>query len=146
MKVVAFQGETDARLGVVDGDHVVDLQAASSAIPADLGEWLAANDGDLSPLAAIAKLAPAHARRPLGDLPYRLPVGRLGKIICLALNYLDHVREGAQHDNVSKFPTGAPSGVGTARKPPVWMKAGDVCEVEDEGDGVLRNLITEEGP
>ena len=35
--------------------------------------------------------------------------------------------------------TGTPSGVGAARKPPVFMKAGDVCEVEIEGIGVLRN-------
>ena len=31
--------------------------------------------------------------------------------------------------------TGTPSGVGHARKPePVWMKAGDTCEIEIEGD------------
>ena len=28
--------------------------------------------------------------------------------------------------------TGTPSGVGAARKPPVFMKAGDVCEIEIE--------------
>ncbi|MFG1344082.1 fumarylacetoacetate hydrolase family protein [Xanthobacter autotrophicus DSM 431] len=37
--------------------------------------------------------------------------------------------------------TGTPSGVGLARKPPLWMKAGDVCEVEIEGIGVLSNPI-----
>ena len=35
--------------------------------------------------------------------------------------------------------TGTPPGVGMARKPPVWLKAGDVTEVEIEGLGVLRN-------
>jgi 2-keto-4-pentenoate hydratase/2-oxohepta-3-ene-1,7-dioic acid hydratase in catechol pathway len=40
--------------------------------------------------------------------------------------------------------TGTPSGVGHARKPPVWMKAGDVCEVEIEGVGILRNPIEDE--
>jgi 2-keto-4-pentenoate hydratase/2-oxohepta-3-ene-1,7-dioic acid hydratase in catechol pathway len=40
--------------------------------------------------------------------------------------------------------TGTPSGVGAARKPPVFMKAGDVCEVEIEGIGVLRNSIVDE--
>ena len=40
--------------------------------------------------------------------------------------------------------TGTPSGVGMARKPPVWMKAGDVCEIEVEGLGVLRNGIVDE--
>ena len=40
--------------------------------------------------------------------------------------------------------TGTPSGVGMARKPPLWMKAGDVCEVEVERIGVLRNRIVDE--
>ncbi len=40
--------------------------------------------------------------------------------------------------------TGTPSGVGLARKPPLWMKAGDVCEVELEGFGVLRNPVVDQ--
>ncbi|MBY0523339.1 MAG: fumarylacetoacetate hydrolase family protein [Gemmataceae bacterium] len=37
--------------------------------------------------------------------------------------------------------TGTPPGVGIARKPQVWLKAGDVVEVEIEGLGVLRNPV-----
>lgn len=37
--------------------------------------------------------------------------------------------------------TGTPSGVGYSRKPPVFMKPGDTCEVEIEGIGTLRNPI-----
>jgi 2-keto-4-pentenoate hydratase/2-oxohepta-3-ene-1,7-dioic acid hydratase in catechol pathway len=40
--------------------------------------------------------------------------------------------------------TGTPSGVGHARKPPVWMKQGDVAEIEIEGVGTLRNPIEDE--
>ena len=40
--------------------------------------------------------------------------------------------------------TGTPSGVGFARKPPVWMKQGDTCEVDIEGIGVLVNPIEDE--
>lgn len=40
--------------------------------------------------------------------------------------------------------TGTPPGVGHARKPPVFMKPGDVCEVEAEGLGVLRNTVAAE--
>lgn len=35
--------------------------------------------------------------------------------------------------------TGTPSGVGAGRQPPLWMKAGDVVEVEVSGVGVLTN-------
>ena len=37
--------------------------------------------------------------------------------------------------------TGTPPGVGFARKPPIFLKDGDVCEVEIEGLGVLRNPV-----
>ncbi len=39
--------------------------------------------------------------------------------------------------------TGTPPGVGIARKPPVYLKAGDVVEVEIEGLGVLRNPVVQ---
>jgi 2-keto-4-pentenoate hydratase/2-oxohepta-3-ene-1,7-dioic acid hydratase in catechol pathway len=37
--------------------------------------------------------------------------------------------------------TGTPSGVGLARKPPLWMKDGDTVEVEIERIGTLRNPV-----
>lgn len=40
--------------------------------------------------------------------------------------------------------SGTPAGVGFARKPPVFMKPGDVCEVEVEGMSVLSNPIAAE--
>ena len=40
--------------------------------------------------------------------------------------------------------TGTPSGVGYARKPPVFMKPGDTMEIEIEGLGVLSNPIMAE--
>jgi 2-keto-4-pentenoate hydratase/2-oxohepta-3-ene-1,7-dioic acid hydratase in catechol pathway len=38
--------------------------------------------------------------------------------------------------------TGTPPGVGAARKPPVFLKAGDKVEVEIEKIGILRNVVT----
>ena len=40
--------------------------------------------------------------------------------------------------------TGTPAGVGFARKPPIYMRDGDICEVEIEGIGVLRNPVRNE--
>jgi len=37
--------------------------------------------------------------------------------------------------------TGTPAGVGYARKPPVFMKPGDVCEIEIEKIGILSNPV-----
>ncbi len=40
--------------------------------------------------------------------------------------------------------TGTTGGVGAYRTPPVWMKPGDVVEVEISGVGMLRNTIVQE--
>ena len=291
MKIVGFERDGSPRLGVVESDQVIDLQAVDAKVPSNLADVLAGNGGDLTALADLARRAPAGAKRPLAGLKYALPVSRPGKIICLGLNYLEHVKEGPNRDNLPKFPTifmrgltsmvahespilrplvsetldyeaelilvvgkrakhltadnalsciagyscgnegsvrefqrkttqwdmgknfdrtggfgpwlvtadelppagkglkiqsrlngqvmqsdntdnmmfpvvetlvyvtqgitlepgdviftGTPSGVGHARKPPVWMKAGDVCEIDIEGVGVLRNPIADEKP
>ncbi|MBI4274430.1 MAG: fumarylacetoacetate hydrolase family protein [Rhizobiales bacterium] len=289
MKIVGFETQSQLRLGVADGETVIDLQAVDTKVPNDLGTLLAQTGGDLKSVSDLVRKAPASARRPLQGLTFALPVARPDKIVCLGLNYLDHVKEGPQRDNVPKFPsiflrcrtslvphlspivrpreseqldyeaemalivgrrakhltldnapsciagfscfnegsvrdfqrhttqwgmgknfdrtggfgpwmvtadelpvagaglkiesrlngqvmqsdntsnmmfpvremlvyltkgmtlepgdivvTGTPSGVGHARKPPVWMKAGDVCEIEVEGVGILRNPIEDE--
>src|SRR5579875_133798 len=105
MKIVGFETSGGARLGVLDGDNVVDLQAVDATVPSDLGEWLRSTNGDLKALGDLAKSAPASARRPLASITFGLPVARPRKIICLGLNYLDHVKEGPQRDNIPKFPS-----------------------------------------
>ena len=37
--------------------------------------------------------------------------------------------------------SGTPAGVGVGRKPPIFMKSGDVIEVDISGIGVLRNVL-----
>jgi 2-keto-4-pentenoate hydratase/2-oxohepta-3-ene-1,7-dioic acid hydratase in catechol pathway len=40
--------------------------------------------------------------------------------------------------------SGTPGGVGARRTPPLWMKDGDICEVEISGIGVLSNTVMAE--
>ncbi|MCP3367913.1 fumarylacetoacetate hydrolase family protein [Bradyrhizobium cajani] len=40
--------------------------------------------------------------------------------------------------------SGTPGGVGARREPPLWMKPGDVVEIEVERLGVLRNVVEDE--
>jgi 2-keto-4-pentenoate hydratase/2-oxohepta-3-ene-1,7-dioic acid hydratase in catechol pathway len=105
MKIVGFEAERQLRLGVVEGEQVVDLQAVDPRLPGNLADVLAKTDGDLKPLGDLARKAPASARRPLKGLKFGLPVARPGKVVCLGLNYLEHVKEGSQRDNIPKFPT-----------------------------------------
>ncbi|BAT59067.1 ureidoglycolate lyase [Variibacter gotjawalensis] len=102
MKIVAFVENGARHLGIIEGDQVVDLQAADSRVPDDFPAILAA--GDMGRLGDVAKNAPASARRPLAGIKYALPVAKPGKIICLGLNYLEHAKEGGhqrpQHPSI----------------------------------------------
>ena len=40
--------------------------------------------------------------------------------------------------------SGTPGGVGAKRNPPLWMKPGDVVEVEIDRLGILRNTVVAE--
>ena len=40
--------------------------------------------------------------------------------------------------------TGTPGGVGSRREPPLWLKPGDIVEVEIDNVGLLRNPVTQE--
>ena len=40
--------------------------------------------------------------------------------------------------------TGTPQGVGMARKPPLWLKAGDTVSIEIENIGTLTNPVVNE--
>ena len=87
MKIVGFESNEGLRLGVVDGDNVIDLQAVDAKVPSNLADVLAQSKGDLKALGDIAKKAPASARKPLKGLKFGLPVSRPPKNICLGLNY-----------------------------------------------------------
>jgi 2-keto-4-pentenoate hydratase/2-oxohepta-3-ene-1,7-dioic acid hydratase in catechol pathway len=105
MRIVGFTAGGKQRLGVIEDDEVIDLQAIDPYLPSNLADVLAKSNGDLKNLREFAKNASASARRPLAGLKFRLPVSRPGKIICLGLNYLDHVKEGPNRDNIPKWPT-----------------------------------------
>ncbi len=102
MKIVNFETANGIRMGVVDGATVIDVQAVDAKQPGELGAFLRSG-GDFKTLAELVKKAPDSARLPLAGLKYAMPVAHPGKIICLGLNYLDHVKEGGYKDNIPKF-------------------------------------------
>ena len=128
MKIIGFEANGALHLGVVEGDQVIDLQAVDKGLPGDLGEVLRKRNGDLSVLADTAKRAPASARRPLNGVKFGLPVARPGKVICLGLNYLEHVKEGSQRDNIPKFPT-------------IFMRA--TTSLVPHGQPIIRPMVSE---
>jgi 2-keto-4-pentenoate hydratase/2-oxohepta-3-ene-1,7-dioic acid hydratase in catechol pathway len=94
MKFTTFLHDGRARLGVVDGEQVIDLNASQPQVPPDLRAALAAGV-DLA-AAAEAAIASGAPRLPLAGQSFAPLVPEPGKIICLGLNYFDHAKEGGR--------------------------------------------------
>ncbi len=93
MRFASFRTGSSARLGLLQGDEVIDLALAAPDVPGDLMALLSAGT-DLRSLEALAASAPAAARRPLDSTTLLPPIARPGKIVCLGLNYADPAAEG----------------------------------------------------
>ena len=102
MRFITFEHEVGHHIGAIIGDSVVDLNAAEPRLPRDMGSYLRAG-GTLSDLGAIANSAKAHHARALTTVTHCMPVTDPGKIFCLGLNYLEHVKEG--NNQVVDYPT-----------------------------------------
>ena len=98
MKFVTFIEAGAPRLGVVDGDGVIDLNKAQPQVPADLRAALRAGS-DLAE-AAKAAIASSAPRLRLNALKFAPLIPEPGKIICLGLNYYDHAKEGGREKPV----------------------------------------------
>jgi acylpyruvate hydrolase len=91
MRIVAFRASGGHALGVVEGDHVVNVTATGQ--PAELGMALRQRGG-LNALAEATSEATMGRRFSLASLDFQLPVTTPPKIVCLGLNYADHAAEG----------------------------------------------------
>ncbi len=140
---VTEQGALDCVAGYtcfVDGS-VRDFQkhsvTAGKNFPATgpLGPWITTVDEipDPSRLELTTRLNGAVVQHTTTDqMIYAVP-----KII----SYLSDITPLQPGDVIA---TGTPEGVGHGRKPPLWMKAGDVLEVEISRIGTLRTRIVDE--
>ncbi|HWP27985.1 MAG TPA: fumarylacetoacetate hydrolase family protein [Chloroflexota bacterium] len=111
MRLVTFRRDGEARLGAVVDDRVVDLaalaQASGESLPSDM---LAFIDAGPSALEQARALLARHADRwpngtafPLREVKLLAPIPRPRKnIICLGLNYAEHVAEGNRAMNIQR--------------------------------------------
>ena len=92
MRLVAFEQVDGPHIGVVTDRGVVDLSCIDPAAPRDLDAVIKA--GQLDQIAALMAKAGDKSHYQIGDITIGLPVAKPGKILCLGLNYMDHVAEG----------------------------------------------------
>ncbi|MSQ52344.1 MAG: FAA hydrolase family protein [Betaproteobacteria bacterium] len=94
MKIVNFEYQGAGRLGVLDGDSIVDLKLAAPELPSDLLALINLGEAGMAAAKKAVAAAKADQKRPQAGLKYLVPIPRPGKIICLGLNYADHAAEG----------------------------------------------------
>ena len=96
MRFISFIDKTGkAGVGVLPkagATEFVDLAAADSALPTDLGELIIKDALDAAHKAA--QKAPASSVRQIADVRFLPLVPRPSKIVCMGLNYADHAKEG----------------------------------------------------
>ena len=99
---------------------------------APFGPWLVTRDevADVRSLALQTRLNGSVVQQAsLGDLIFDIPT---------IVAYVSRFTPLSPGDVIA---TGTPGGVGDRREPPLYMKHGDLVEVEITGLGVLRNRI-----
>jgi len=105
----------DNRLGLVQGDEVLDVTKALAAIPGQ--RWpLAQGDPFIlnfkKVVAAAKKLAPKAKRKPLSKVKLLSPVANPGKIIAAPINYNDHIAESIKDPGIAHGRTNIQKGIG----------------------------------
>jgi 2-keto-4-pentenoate hydratase/2-oxohepta-3-ene-1,7-dioic acid hydratase in catechol pathway len=94
MKFMTFHKDGKDRLGLVDGDQVIDFNKAQLQVDSDLR--LALKSGVDLVAAAKNALTSNAERMPMLSLQISALIPEPGKIICLGLNYFDHAKEGGR--------------------------------------------------
>lgn len=92
MRLVAFKGNDGPRVGVVLDNGVLDLTEVDASAPRTIAA--AIREDRLDEVKAIAARGADQDLLNYDDLEFELPVSDPGKILCLGLNYMDHVNEG----------------------------------------------------
>lgn len=115
------------------------------------GQWTMGKNFDRSGALGPDLVTPDELPEGVGDLRITarlngrtLQDGRTRDMIFSVPELIEIVSEVMTLEPGDVIATGTPAGVGFARTPPVFMAPGDVCEIEIEGIGVLRNVVASE--
>ncbi|MFM0155676.1 fumarylacetoacetate hydrolase family protein [Paraburkholderia sediminicola] len=125
MKLVTFRSGDTTRLGVLDGEDVIDLNKTDPTVPANLRAALLAG-ADLAAAAARVVAEGSGERASYRSLTLAPLVPEPGKIVCLGHNYYDHAKEGGNLKPVY---------------PQIFFRG--ASSLVAHGDAVIRPLVSE---
>lgn len=90
MKITTFTHNNITRVGIVDGEEIIDTQVYGT-IPESMNEFLALDPVNSELINDIINRQ--TARLAIADVKLEAPVPRPGKFLGIGLNYLDHIEE-----------------------------------------------------
>ncbi|MEG9861034.1 MAG: fumarylacetoacetate hydrolase family protein [Parvularculales bacterium] len=88
MRLVTFTQDGTMRIGVLNGESITDLSRAKPDLPCEMNAFLRAGDAAVQ----VARAAKGDDFA-LNDVKLLSPVSQPGKILAVALNYSDHLKE-----------------------------------------------------
>jgi 2-keto-4-pentenoate hydratase/2-oxohepta-3-ene-1,7-dioic acid hydratase in catechol pathway len=86
MKIARFSHNGSTRLGLVDGDDIIDVGGADASLPTDVGALIAADGIDRLRGASGARIA-------LADVRLEAPIVQPPVFFAIGLNYAAHIEE-----------------------------------------------------
>tara|TARA_B100001057_G_scaffold500230_1_gene614176 strand:+ start:7698 stop:8573 length:876 start_codon:yes stop_codon:yes gene_type:complete len=90
MKLVTFTESSSARIGLLEGNQVIDLRAVAPDLPTDMLSFLEQGDAAMREATKHENARPHHA---LSDVVIEAPIKRPPKILAIGLNYRAHAEE-----------------------------------------------------
>ncbi len=102
MRIVAFEKNDAAAIGVRLDEQVVDLSVAAPELPQTLRGLLSAGQAAMDEAGKRAADAGDDARLDFADLSLLPPIADPPKILCIGRNYAEHAKEGGAE--VLEFP------------------------------------------
>ena len=98
MRIARFSIDGTARIGIVIGDHVVDVSRARPDLPDDMPTLIAGGEQTLATLREVAAAnAPRHR---LSDVRLLAPIPKPPKYLAIGMNYAKHIAE-AKREGIS---------------------------------------------
>ena len=131
MRLLAFTKDHQPRIGALTDAGVIDLSLVDAAAPTDLGAIIKA--GKLADIFAILAHTDGTVHYQLNELDLQVPIASPGKILCLGLNYMDHIAEGPFEKQ--PFPAifmRSPSSLVAAHKPILAPRMSNTMDYEAE--------------
>lgn len=89
MRIASFTESKHTRLGIVDGEDIIDVGSADQTLPPDLGPLL--TDQSLERVSEQGRSA--AARIPLSSVRLEAPIAQPPNFLAIGLNYAAHVTE-----------------------------------------------------